>query len=139
MLFESCYSLPIIDLPILILVCKVKHLLNILLVHRHRQVPHHELEVSLGEEFVLDFVLFSSEVGGVGISAANNLKKLSTNFNLSIALDIKLTYLEEGLVEELPAVLPVLPEDQPAEVREVDQAIDSHLISHVYHLLLCRV
>ena len=68
----SC-CLPITNLPILILISKVEHLVNVLFLHRHRQVPHHELEVSLGEEFVLDFILFGSEVGGVWICATNNL------------------------------------------------------------------
>ena len=61
----SLLSLPITDLSILILISKVKHLLNVLLLHRHRQVPHHKLEFSLGEELVLDFVLFGPEVGWV--------------------------------------------------------------------------
>ena len=50
-----------------------------------------------------------------------------------------INYLEERLVEELLAVLPVLPEDYLAEVREVDPAITANLIGHVYCLLLCRV
>ena len=66
-------SSPVVYLAIFILVCKVKHLVNILLLDWHRQVPHHELEVSLAEEFVLDFVLLSSEVGGVGVCATDNL------------------------------------------------------------------
>ena len=65
--------LPITNLPILILVCKLKHLVNVLLLHRHRQVPHHELEVSLGEEFIFNFVLLCSEVGWVGVSATDYL------------------------------------------------------------------
>ena len=48
-------------------------------------------------------------------------------------------YLEESLVEKLLTVLPVLPEDQLAEVREVDQTVDGHLVGHVDHLLLPRV
>ena len=66
---------PVIDFPIFIFVSKVKHLVNVLLIYRHREVPHHELEVSLGEEFILDFVLLCSEVGWVGVSATNNLKE----------------------------------------------------------------
>ena len=69
--------LPITNLPILILVCKLKHLVNVLLLHRHRQVPHHELEVSLGEELVLDLVLFGSEVCWVRVSTTNNLTRIN--------------------------------------------------------------
>ena len=65
---------PIIDLSILILISKVKHLVNVLLLHRLRQVPHHELEVSLGEGLVLDFVLFCPEVGWIRVSTTNHLK-----------------------------------------------------------------
>ena len=67
-------SLPVIDFPIFILVSKIKHLVNILLFHRYWQVPHHELEINLGEEFVLDFVLLCPEVCGVGVSTTYYLE-----------------------------------------------------------------
>ena len=51
-------------------------------------------------------------------------------------LDISRTNLEEGLVEGLPVLLAVLPEDELAEVRVVDEAVDADLVGHVDHLLL---
>ena len=39
----------------------------------------------------------------------------------------------------LLVILSVLPEDDLAEVREVDEPIVPHLVSHVYGLLLRRV
>ena len=47
--------------------------------------------------------------------------------------------LEQSLVEELLVLLPVLPEDYLAEVREVDQPIAANLIGHVNSFLLSRV
>ena len=72
LLLNNCS--PVVYLAIFILVSKVKHLVNVLLLHWHRQVPHHELEVSLAEEFVLDFVLLCSEVCGVGICTTYHLQ-----------------------------------------------------------------
>ena len=48
-------------------------------------------------------------------------------------------YLKKGLVEHLLALLAVLSEHQLAEVWKVDQAVDRHLVGHVYHLLLARI
>ena len=48
-------------------------------------------------------------------------------------------HLEECLVEGLPVLLAVLPEDELAEVRVVDEAVDADLVGHVDHLLLTRV
>ena len=52
---------------------------------------------------------------------------------------LKRVYLEECLVEEFLVILPVLPEDNLAEIREVDQPIVAHLVSHIYCLLFSRV
>ena len=66
-------SSPVAYFAIFILVSKVEHLVNILLLHRHRQVPHHELEVSLAEELVFYLVLLSPEVCWVGICSTYDL------------------------------------------------------------------
>ena len=50
-----------------------------------------------------------------------------------------LPYFKESLVECLLVVLPVLPEDYLAEVREVNPAIAANLIGHVDSFLLSRV
>ena len=47
--------------------------------------------------------------------------------------------LEESLVEDISVLLPVLPQDNLAEVRVVDQSVNIDLIGHVDHLLLTRV
>ena len=44
--------------------------------------------------------------------------------------------LEKCLVEDLLVLLAVLPEDELAEVRVVDEAVDADLVGHVDHLLL---
>ena len=47
--------------------------------------------------------------------------------------------LEKSLVEDIPVLLPVLPQDNLAEVRVVDQSVNIHLVGHVDHLLLTRI
>ena len=49
------------------------------------------------------------------------------------------TNLEQSLVEDISVLLPVLPQDNLAEVRVVDQSVNVDLIGHVDHLLLTRV
>ena len=61
------------DLAVPVTVCKVEHLLDILLEDGHRQVPHHVLEVGLREELVVQTVLLRPEVLGVGLCAAQHL------------------------------------------------------------------
>ena len=48
-------------------------------------------------------------------------------------------YLEKSLIEDLPVLLPVLPQDDLAEVWVVDETIHIDLIGHVYHLLFSWV
>ena len=47
--------------------------------------------------------------------------------------------LEKCLVEDLLVLLAVLPEDELAEVRVVDEAVDADLVGHVDHLLLAGI
>ena len=50
-----------------------------------------------------------------------------------------LTNLEKSLVEDISVLLPVLPQDNLAEVRVVDQSVNIDLIGHVDHLLLTGI
>ena len=50
-----------------------------------------------------------------------------------------LTNLEKSLVEDISVLLPVLPQDNLAEVRVVDQAVNIDLVGHVDHLLLTGI
>ena len=52
---------------------------------------------------------------------------------------IILTNLEKILVEDISVFLPVLPQDNLAEVRVVDQSVHIDLIGHVDHLLLTGI
>ena len=61
------------NFSILIFISKLKHLIDILITDWNWKVLHHELEISLGEEFILDFVLFCSEVCRIGISPTDDL------------------------------------------------------------------
>ena len=47
--------------------------------------------------------------------------------------------LEESLVEDISVLLPVLPQDNLAEVRVVYQSVNIDFIGHVDHLLFTRV
>ena len=49
------------------------------------------------------------------------------------------TNLEKSLVEDISVLFPVLPQDNLAEVRIVDQTVNIDLIGHVDHLLLTRI
>ena len=92
---------PVVYLAIFILVSKVKHLVNVLLPHWHRQVPHHELKVTLGEEFVLDFVLLRSEVGWVGVCTTDNLEiRLKLDQQL-LRVTLKKVWLRSSLLSSL--------------------------------------
>ena len=71
---DCCSYLPVAYLSILILVSKLKHLVNILFLYWYWQVTHHELEVCLGEVFVLNLVFLSSEVCWIRFSPTNCLK-----------------------------------------------------------------
>ena len=50
-----------------------------------------------------------------------------------------LTNLEKSLVEDISVLLPVLPQDNLAEVRVVDQSVNIDLIGHVDHLLFTGI
>ena len=46
-----------------------------------------------------------------------------------------ITNLEKSLVEDISVLLSVLPQDDLAEVRVVDQSVNVDLVGHVDHLL----
>ena len=50
--------------------------------------------------------------------------------------NLLITNLEKSLVEDISVLLPVLPQDNLAEVRVVDQSVHVDLVGHVDHLLL---
>ena len=50
-----------------------------------------------------------------------------------------ITNLEKSLVEDISVLLSVLPQDDLAEVRVVDQSVNIDLVGHVDHLLLAGI
>ena len=59
--------------------------------------------------------------------------------NTLIASKKMFTNLEKSLVEDISVLFPVLPQDNLAEVRIVDQTVNIDFIGHVDHLLLTRI
>ena len=50
-----------------------------------------------------------------------------------------ITNLEKSLVEDISVLLSVLPQDDLAEVRVVDQSVNIDLVGHVDHLLFTGI
>ena len=127
---------PVVYPAILVLVCKLKHLINVLLIDRNRKVPHHKLEISFSERLVLYLPLFCPKIRRIRICPTNNLKCFGS---FQKTLNQRSGNLEKCLVKYFLVLLPVLPQDEFAELRIVDEAVDTDLIGHVNHLLLARV
>ena len=72
-LYIKCHP-PVVDLAILILVCEVEHGVYVLLADGDREVPHHQLEICLREKLLLDFVFLGTEVLGVRVRPADDLR-----------------------------------------------------------------
>ena len=130
------HHVPVVYPAILVLVCKLKHLINVLLIDRNRKVPHHKLEISFSERLVLYLPLFCPKIRRIRICPTNNLKCFGS---FQKTLNQRSGNLEKCLVKYFLVLLPVLPQDEFAELRIVDEAIDTDLVGHVNHLLLARV
>ena len=50
-----------------------------------------------------------------------------------------MTNLEKSLVEDISVLLPILSQDDLAEIRIVDQSVNIDLVGHVDHLLLAGI
>ena len=127
---------PVVYPSILVLVCKLKHLINVLLIDRNRKVPHHKLEISFSEWLVLYLPLFCPKIRRIRICPTNNLKCFGS---FQRTLNQRSGNLEKCLVKYFLVLLPVLPEDEFTELRVVDQAVDTDLVGHVNHFLFTRI
>ena len=103
------FLVPVVYPTIFVLVCKLKHLINVLFIDRDRKVPHHKLEISFAERLVLYLPLFCSKIRRIRICPTNNLKCFGSFQRTSSQ---RSGNLEKCLVKYFLVLLPVLPENQ---------------------------
>ena len=101
--------IPVVYPAVFVLVCELKHLINVLLIDRDRKVPHHKLEISFAERLVLYLPLFCSKIRRIRIRPTNNLKCFGS---FQRTLSQRSANLEKCLVKYFLVLLPVLPENQ---------------------------
>ena len=67
--------IPVINFSILVFVSKIKHVVNVLLTDRNRQVSHHQLKISFRKKLFFDFVFFGAKIFRIRIRSAYDLNE----------------------------------------------------------------